>query len=478
MYTALIGRRFLDHCNRADGVTRSPAEFFSEEFFPLVFGDDRYLMPAGNSKFGQLVNSRKQLEAAALRDGRAWDAAEKERLRQQALADFHSVAASTTAPEAHLVLGGYARGSEGTTSGQVTALPHAADADDVYLSWIGAAAGAGVAGGLVLLIDHPAVFDAVRDGWRLYRDVIDNTQALKANQLETWNGQWLRHRFSAGYDPSDRTLFLTHVINTKSPPFNIETVSWARLLLSLGRSIGGDAPVSAYVYSIGQVNATVGFIPLHLGVTGELRDSYETLEGFYRRLFGDAAELVHPDRLDEVYDAGMGFAQACASGAVGLRAFEPDGLRDFLPGNNRNRQPRPLDPAAAQSPLLFETWIYTMLGTQKKELLVLAVETAEMLLDFEAANLGGKTNLKKAVNDALGANSLAALIAGLTRIAESIEASKTKMESGDVARTLEMLDNLVLVTLDLSPERFQLFLALLRFKVAFLRGGQQHAASL
>lgn len=476
MYTPLIGRRLLDRANLRDGRDRSPAEFFDEEFFPLVFGHDQYLMPAGNSKFGQLVNNRKKHQAAAKREGRAWDEVEKARLRLGALADFHEVAAEATEPQSHLVLGGYARGSDGTTSGQVTSLDHQATADEVYLSWIGAATGAGVAGGLVLLIDHDEVLDAVLDGWARYREVLKTTPNLKANQLETWNGQWLRHHFSATYQPDDPTAFVHNVINTKKPPYNIETVSWARLLFSLGRQIG-DEPVSAYVYSLGQMNSTLGFVSLHLGATGVLRESYTTLLDFYRSLFGDAVDAVSSDELDEVYDAGLGFARACALGAIGLRTFQPAKLRDFLL-DGKNKQPRPVTPDDAQTFLLHQTWILAMLGDQKNALYDRATETAGMLLDFETGALGGKMNLKKAVKEALSADTLPALIAGLTDIAESVQdSSKTSLSEEEVDETLDALDALVRASLDLSPERFRLFLALLRFQVALLRGKTAHAAT-
>ncbi len=420
MYTPVIGRRLLDRSNAREGRERSPAEFFDEVFFPLVFGHDDYLMPAGNSKFGQLVSGRKRLQETSVKEGRPWDDAEKSRLRLDALADFHALAAETTEPQSHLVLGGYARGTDGTTSGQVTAVEHRADADEVYLSWIGAACGAGVAGGLVLLIDHEAVYDAVLDGWALYRRVLAETPDLKANQLETWNGQWLRYRFSANFDSAQPTAFIHGVLNTTSPPYNIETVPWARLLLSLGRSLG-DEPVSAYIYSLGQTNRTIGFIPLHLGATGALRASYGTLHQFYRALFGDAVQAVPPDRLDEVYDAAYGFATACARGAIGLSAFEPYKLAEYLPGGKKNRQPKPVTPDDAQSPLLYQTWILAMLGDQKQALYDRAAETADMLLTFERGAIGGKTNLKKAVGEVLEAPSLAALIAGLTRIADDVQ---------------------------------------------------------
>jgi hypothetical protein len=120
-----------------------------------------------------------------------------------------------------------------------------------------------------------------------------------------------------------------------------------------------------------------------------------------------------------------------------------------------------------------------MLGDQRNALYDRATETAQMLLDFETGALGGKMNLKKAVKEALGADTLPALIAGLTDIAESVQdASKTNLSEEEIAETLDALDALVRAALDLTPERFRLFLALLRFQVALLRGKTAHAATI
>lgn len=479
MYTPLIGRRLLDRANARDGRDRTPAEFFTEEFHRLVFDDDDYLMPAGNSKFGQLVNNRKKHQAAAEREGRAWDDAERSRLRADALADFHAVAAETTEPQSHLVLGGYARGTDGTTSGQVTGIDHAAGADEVYLSWIGAAAGAGVSGGLVLLIDHDAVLDAVLEGWAHYRRVLrESGGTMRPNQLETWNGQWLRHRFSPRYDPGEPTLFVTtdpDVLNTKKTPSQLDTVPWARLLFALGHGLDA-AEVPAYVYSTGQTNTTVGFVTLHLGATEQVRAGYRTLRGHYRQLFGSAADgLAAPDDLDAVYDAGRGFVWACAEGTVGLSALQPRKLRDFLPGG-KNRQPKPVGPADAQTPLLYQSWIYAMLGDKQSALYDRARETAERFLAFESGAIGGKTNLSKSVHAVLKSASIQEFVDGLARMAEDAqEASKSSLTDEQVAGTLDALDGLVRDTLDLDYERFRLFLTLLRFQLALLRGRAAHA---
>lgn len=475
MYTPLIGRRLLERSNARTGRARSAAEFFDNVFHPLVFGDERYLMTAGNSKFGQLVINGKKLRATAERDGRSWKA-EQPLLRAAALADFHVAAAEAEEPQMHLVLGGYAGDASKTTTGQTTSIGYFADADEVYLSWIGAAAGVGVAGGLVMLIDDDAVLDAILDGWALYRRLIGETPGMKGNQVETWNGQWLRHRFSRLYDASDPLAFATLALDTKKTPVQLATVAWARLLLALGDSLGA-LPSPAYVYSIGQMNTTIGFVQLELEATGALRSSYDSLLDFYRRLFGDAVDAVGADALDRVYDAGRGFQRSCAAGSIGLRSFEPRKLADFYPGGRKDLQPKPIRPADAQGALLYQTWIHAMLGPQKTELHSLADRTAERLLDFETGAIGGKTNLKKSVTEVLDAKSLNGFIDGLTTIArDAQQSSKADLSDEDIADILSVLDELVRVAMDLDYERFRLFLTLLRFQVALRRGQSAHAA--
>ena len=475
MFTPLIGRRLLDAANAREGRNRTPPEFFDEVFYPVMFAHDDYLMPAGNSKFGQLINNARKNKTAAEREGRAWNAAERGRLREEALADFHTVAKETTEPHAHLVLGGYARGTDGTTSGQVTALDHRATPDDVYLSWIGAASGAGVAGGLVLLIDHPAVLNATREGWANYRHVLtDLGGRLRPNQLETWNGQWLRHRFSPEYREEDPTAFLRDrpdVLDRKGSPHSIQTVSWASLVLALARALG-PVTVPLYVYSTGQMNTTVGFIPLHLSAVARLQQSYDYVARTgYRALFGDAVEAVDVKDLDRVYDAGSGFKRACAQGAIGLRALRPTKLEDFLPGGRKNKLPSATTAATAQTPLLYETWIHAMLADQSNDLYVLASELAERMTDLTRAKSSGKA-ISTAIDKAVEASTLPQLVDGLREVAELVM-DPTKLhdlESEIRNETVDLFDRMIRTCLTLDYERLRLFLALFRFRMAAQRG--------
>jgi hypothetical protein len=472
MYATTIGRHFVKRANERDGQRRTPREYFDDVFYPLVFGDDQYLMtPAQNSPPAQLVSGRKRLERTALSEGRSWDDAERSRLRAEALSDLHDKAAEVSEPLGHLVLGGYTRDGSKQTSGQITGLDQTADSDDVYLSWIGAACGIGVSGGLVLLIDHHDVFDALAEGWQLYRTVLSESPNLKPNQLETWNGQWLRHRLSAEYRPDVPKQFVQIALKKDGASFS--TVSWARLLFSLGRTL--ESEVTAYVYSLGQMNTTIGFVPIHLRDTDVLREDYRTLRHFYHRLFGKAAADVFDSLkdIDAIYDAGTHFADVCAQGAIGLRAFEPARLSDFLP-SGKNKQPKPVTATTAQTYLLYQTWIYAMLGEQKNALYDRAALSAQMLLDFEASAMGGKTNLMTSVKNTLKVEHLSPFVASLSQIAEEVQNSKKvdyeKLDDEERQEMLDQLDALVRVCIDMTPERFKLFMALLRFQIAFQQG--------
>ncbi|MDZ7606495.1 MAG: hypothetical protein U5K79_13110 [Cyclobacteriaceae bacterium] len=67
--------------------------------------------------------------------------------------------------------------------------------DDIYLSWIGSGLGIGVQSGL-------SFFSAINkscldlfEGWQVYRDYLNSIPGLSGNQISTWNGQWIAHRY-------------------------------------------------------------------------------------------------------------------------------------------------------------------------------------------------------------------------------------------------------------------------------------------
>lgn len=112
-----------------------------------------------------------------------------------------------------------------------------------------------------------------------------------------------------------------------------------------------------------------------------------------------------------------------------------------------------------------------MLGDKQTALYDRARDTAERFLAFESGAIGGKTNLSKSVEGVLKSTSIQEFIDGLAQMAEDAqETSKSNLTDEQVAGTLDALDGLVQDTLDLDYERFRLFLVLLRFQLALLRG--------
>jgi hypothetical protein len=220
VYSAHIGRRLLTIHNAQAGQTHSPRTFFDEVFFPLFFDSERYLMWVNNSPFDQAFKLRQKQPLTA-------------EVRRDRLTQLHAKAGAIGTQDGSILLGSAALGVEAPTSSQVTALPVPVSTDDVYLSWIGAAAGVGVEGGFSLLIDDDAVLRAIIEGWTEYRRLMDSTPNFKPHQIDTWNGWWLMHRFSRHYEP-DRML-PEAMFGAKKDPSSLALVTarWAAVIFAL-----------------------------------------------------------------------------------------------------------------------------------------------------------------------------------------------------------------------------------------------------
>lgn len=447
MYTAYIGRRLLDlyNAHRNPGPLLSPRQFFDDVFFPLFFDDERYLMLAGNSKLGQLINSRgrrraKLEEELAVVTEEVWAVQEKAD-RLQALGELHDAAADLNEPHMHLVLGGYAADLTKATSSQVTDIAFPISPDEVYLSWLGTAAGVGVKGGLSMLIDADAVLLALLDGWVQYRDFLHKTPHLKPYQVDTWNGWWLVHRFGNRFKP-DAPLrdFPTQPEAKPGQPAAFETPPWARVLFALAQAEAREQ--TSYVYSFGQTNTTIGFVQLALGEV----QRYRTL---LHRLFGEKAWLKNRD-LEALYDTHFVFITACQQGQIGLRAIEPDKLRDYMPGGQRSKLPTaPKDEDTEIRYAFYQTWIIAMLNNEK--LLAFARQAADAFHQYTATAAKGKTNLKREVEQTLEATTPRAFIDGLTGIVKN---------DGTHAATFKTL---VEEIVKMPSNDFPLLLTLIRF---------------
>lgn len=404
MYSSYIGRRVLDLHNADTGAERSPCEFFDEVFFPLFFGngqeDKRYLMWVNNSPFDQAykLRTKQPLTSEVL----------QERLQQ-----LHVKAAAIEEQDGSILLGSAALGVDAPTSSQVTNLAIPVTGDDVYLSWFGAAAGVGVEGGFSLLIDDDRVLRALLEGWGEYRRQMNATPYLKPHQIDTWNGHWLRHRFDEYYEPwMQLPLDDWTKAKTGSKQIELQTAPWAQVMFALARECH-DRPISAYVYTFGNTNKTIGFIQLQL-------PRVHALIELYGRLFGDELTKLKREWIEELYETEFSFVRACHQGSIGLHALEPRKLRDYMPaGRGQTKLPKiPSGDEARITFSLYQTWIIAMLSNNEK-LLELADSTAEALREYAESNSArAKATPKREVEATLSAGNRRGFIEGLTTIVE------------------------------------------------------------
>jgi hypothetical protein len=436
VYTTHIGRRLLDLHNRQNGEQRSPREFFDEVFFSLFFDDERYLMWVNNSPFDQAFKMRSKQPLTS-------------EVRREKLAQLHGKAGAIREQDGSILLGSAAVGVEAPTSSQVTSLRVPVSANDVYLSWIGAAAGVGVEGGFSLLIDDDRVLGAILEGWGEYRRLMSTTPGLKPHQIDTWNGWWITHRFGTRYGPG--AMLPEGMLQSKKDTGGVQIgmARWAGVVLSLARHCP-DEVLPAYVYTFGNTNKTIGFIQLNLPRVSVLRD-------LYIRLFGSVASVRERGEIETLYETRFSFVQACRQGSIGLHALEPDKLREYMPGGQgETRIPKPATKDETRvTYAIYQTWIIAMLSNNDR-LLDLAQSTADVLRQHAASATRAKANKKQLVESTLSAANRRKFIEGLTEILES---------DGTHA---QQFDELVGAIVRMPLSDFPLLVTLIKFKYALI----------
>lgn len=427
MYTAYIGKRLIECLNRRDGTNYTAEAFFCQVYFPLFFGQERYLQNVNNSPVDQAYKNKKTTPLT------------REVLRG-CLEKIREKAQSGTA-DASMFLGGAATNTTDTTSCQVTNLARAVSAEDVYASWIGAAVGVGIEGGLSLLIDADEVLIALYEGWARYRAMMDQTPVLKPMQINTWNGRWLTWRLGKDWYP-ERSLFEPKLDGAKQIAA-YETQTWVQLLFALSYFYREEErrQLTVYVYAFRQMNRTLGFVRLQLPQVRRLHSMYE-------RLF-TVPEGMPAAAFEELYNTEFGFQKACQFVEIGLRAIEPKGLTPFLKGE----LPRPARATPPEKQLqlqIYQTWIIAMLNNEK--LIKQTEEVAAALHRIAQSAERGKMGNRRSVEDVLVAKDRRRFIEALAKVAE--------VDGENAALWNRVVNETVMMPVASVP----LFLTLLRFK--------------
>lgn len=361
MITSNIGKIFLDAYNEEYGTNYDARGFFLEQFYPLFFDQNKYMMTAGNSplenpklSWDDMIKGKKTYETPEQRKSR-----------------FEKLIKKIDESEADASIArGYASlDVTATTSGQVTDMRLPDSQEEIYTSWIGDALGIGVQGGFSILFSKKEILLDIFKGWKLYRESLNKTSMLKGNQINTWNGQWLSHYYDdrvydekmplAGYNPYN---------TNKDGLINIDTQTWTKILIGISRKYD-NSQLLGYIYSIGQTNTTIGFVPFDLS---QIRRPIH----LYKKIFG-----MHNSRnAEDLWGTALGFKTACTYGGIGIKAMEPKGLRDYVypKGNKDPKQPKaPKNENEQINFNVYKIWILAMLNND--DLWEKSQELAELL---------------------------------------------------------------------------------------------------
>ena len=429
MYAATVGRTFLKAYNRKFEKEYTGKTFFEEVFVPLFFDHTKYMMTAGNSP----IENPKLSWDKMIKGQIPFETLERRKERYKAL--IQKIDGSDA--DASIAIGYPTLDVTATTSGQVTSMNIGISKEDVYLSWIGAGLGVGVQGGFSILFNNKQILLDLFDGWEKYREELDNTMNLKGNQITTWNGQWLIHRYSDLFVKENPMANFDILSTNKDGIMSIDIQSWTKILIAISKKI--DNPqMMGYVYNFGQTNTTIGFIPF---VLQQIRRPVE----LYQKIFGiDSAKKAEP-----LWGTEFGFQKACQVGVIGLKTMEPKGLIDYI---KKGETPR--FPNTGNDEINFNTykiWIMAMLNNE--DLWAKAKEFAEVLQSYAQSGKRGKTENPRKVSTVLESTNKLNFIKSLVDVVEVIEDK-------------EKIEEIVKVVNVMPTDNVPYFLTLIRFNYA------------
>lgn len=396
MITSNIGKIFLDAYNEKYGTSYDARTFFLEQFYPLFFDQNKYMMTAGNSP---LENPKLSWDDM-IKGKKPFETPEQRKIRFEKL--IKKIEESEA--DASIARGYASLDVTATTSGQVTDLKLPNSQEEIYTSWIGDALGIGVQGGFSILFSKKEILLDIFEGWKLYRKCLNETSMLKGNQINTWNGQWLSHYYDPREYDADMPLAGYSPYNTnKDGIINIDTQTWTKILIAVSKKYR-NAQILGYIYSIGKTNKTIGFIPFDLT---QIRRPIH----LYEKIFG----MSNGRNVESLWGTAIGFKTACTYGAIGIKAMEPKGLRDYV---YKGKQPKAHNYDNINYNV-YIIWIYAMLNND--ELWEKSQELAKLLNEASSdKDKSISTKRKNLVETMLNATNKKQFIAAATEVVSFI----------------------------------------------------------
>ena len=289
------------------------------------------------------------------------------------------------------------------------------------------------------VIYQEQILMALFEGWRIYREYLERMQGLRGNQINTWNGQWLAHYFSDHFI-EDEPLIGFQPFAAKEDGYEVVTRSWTDVLMAIAREIK-DVRMMGYVYSLGQTNITVGFIPF---VLTEIRRTVE----LYIKLFG----MRNAKKAEHLFGTAYGFLRSCQMGMIGVSALEPKGLKEYM---MKGKIPV-YDAENEEKRINFYTyiiWILAMLNNE--DLWEKSREIAQMLHTYVLGDKKSNMTRRNQVNKILETNSRMIFLNELQQIIPQIPDIKFAEDIGKLIHSMPV-DNI------------PYFLTLVRFNYAIV----------
>lgn len=405
MIAATIGKRFLKAYNKKLGSSYTAKEFFTQKYFALFFDNEKYMQWITNSPFVQ-----------GIKKGAPPSTLERKQKMQSLIEKV-----SNNNADASIAIGYPSLDLTATTSGQITNLNLPLNQDDVYYSWIGSGLGIGVQGGLSILFDKEELLLDLFDGWEIYRDFLNKTPKLRGNQINTWNGQWIAHRYNPRtFNADDKTENFNDFGNMKDGGMEVNTQSWTQVMIGISRNYSDQ--LTGYVYNLGQTNTTIGFIPFKLPQIKKPFDLYE-------KYFGTSQK----DQVEQLFGTAFGFTKACQMGSIGINALEPKGLREFI----QNGKVPSYNDKDEEKKINFNTykiWLLAMLNNE--QLWETSNRFAETLNQYALSSEKGKTDKSNHVKAVLSAVSKKQFLDTLLKVVEN---ASNKIDYMEMAKLINAM---------------------------------------
>ena len=430
MITATIGKIFLEAYNKKHGTNYDAKSFFVDVYYPLFFDSNKYLQWVTNSPFVQMKKGQK-VETLTSDE------------RKEKLQEFIAKVNESKSPDSSIAPGFPASEEKefATTSGQVTNMDLSVSKDDYYLAWIGSSLGIGLQGGLSILFSNPDILLDIFEGWKLYRKALDETEKLKGNQVNTWNGQWLAHRYDKGFYYAEQPMAGFNPFETsKEGMMSISTQSWTKLLIGVTRQFSSPKMIG-YVYNFGQTNTTLGFIPFNLE---HIRRPIE----LYKKLFGE----IEGRKAEELWGTEKGFRACCQKGAIGIEAMQPKGLKQYMTADKGVKLPK-YDEKQIISFHTYQIWLLAMLNNQ--EMWDKSLEFAKALKSYAESGKKGRTTNSRQIDEVLGATNKRSFMEALSNIASDIYG-------------IDCIQEIAMTVNSMPTDNVPYFLTLVRFHAAAL----------